>query len=186
MERELLKSIQVMTADGSNIKDGFDKSTAGGPSVLRAGAVEMDDQCLSCTGVSAHAMELFKIACISYKPSAVQYRQSLLSRPKLMQMRRTLVDKCEEVINGDAWPHGGQDLRTGKVFRDLLQFYGNKEHSMSTNFSVIDDPTQPSANASFVPAYNSQRTLNQEASASQPDMLDLNLMSRNAQYNPSS
>ena len=46
MERELLKSIQVMTADGSNSKDNFDRSTAAGPSVLRAGAIEMDDQCL--------------------------------------------------------------------------------------------------------------------------------------------
>ena len=131
-------------------------------------------------------MELFKIACISYKPSAVQYRQNFLSRNKLMSMRRTLVDKCEEVINGDSWPHGGQDLSTGKIFRDLLQFYGNVEHSLSTDASAVDGPTQPSPNASFVPAYNSQRTLNQEASASQPDMLDMNLMSRNAQYNPSS
>lgn len=39
-------------------------------------------------------------------------------------MRRTLVDKCEEIINGNQWPHGTQDLRTGKIFRDLLQFYG--------------------------------------------------------------
>ena len=186
MERELLKSIQVMTADGQNLRDNFDKSTAAGPSVLRAGALEMDEHCLSCTGVSAHAMELFKVACISYKPSAVHYRNRLLSRLRLMDMRRTLVDKCEEVINGETWPHGGQDLRTGKIFRDLLQFYGNGEHSLSTDPSFVDGPTQPSANASFVPAFNSQRTLNQEASASQPDMHDISFMSRHAQYNPSS
>ena len=60
------------------------------------------------------------MACLSYKPSPVQYRRNKLSRPKLLEMRRTLVDKCEEVINGGGWPHGEQDLRTGKIFRDLL------------------------------------------------------------------
>jgi len=69
-------------------------------------------------------MQLFKLACISYAPSPVNYRQNQLSRKKLLAMRRTLVDKCEEIINSNSWPHGAQDLRTGKIFRDLLQFYG--------------------------------------------------------------
>ena len=69
-------------------------------------------------------MQLFKVACISYHPSSVSYRQNQLSRKKLLNMRRTLVDKCEEIINNNQWPHGAQDLRTGKIFRDLLQFYG--------------------------------------------------------------
>ena len=107
-------------------------------------------------------MELFKTACLSYKPSAVQYRHTMLSRPRLLEMRRTLVDKCEEVINGGAWPHGSQDLRTGKIFRDLLQFYGAAhDHALSSDASGMDGPTQPSANASFMPAYASQRTLDQ-------------------------
>ena len=43
-------------------------------------------------------MQLFKLACISYQPSPVHYRQNALSRKKLLNMRRTLVDKCEEIM----------------------------------------------------------------------------------------
>jgi hypothetical protein len=60
------------------------------------------------------------MACISYKPSKVNYRSNMMARTKLLKMRRTLIDKCEELINGDTWPHGAQNLRTGKIFNDLL------------------------------------------------------------------
>ena len=43
-----------------------------------------------------------------------------MTRKKLLNMRKTLIDKCEEVINQNVWPHGQQDLRTAKIFRDLL------------------------------------------------------------------
>ena len=69
--------------------------------VPRTGSVKLDENCLSCTGANAQAMQLFKVACISYQPSAVNYRANQLSRKKLLSMRRTLVDKCEEIINGN-------------------------------------------------------------------------------------
>jgi hypothetical protein len=65
-------------------------------------------------------MELFKMACISYKPSSVNYRNNNLPRTKLLKMRRTLIDKCEELINNDHWPHGSGNLRTAKIFKDLV------------------------------------------------------------------
>jgi hypothetical protein len=43
-----------------------------------------------------------------------------------MHMRRTLLDKCEQVINkGAAFmsQDENKDLRTGKIFMDLLQFH---------------------------------------------------------------
>lgn len=67
------------------------------------------------------------MACISYNPSRVSYRHNTLSRKKLLNMRKTLIDKCEEVINTNDWPHGESDLRTGKIFKDLLQFYGTMD-----------------------------------------------------------
>lgn len=94
----------------------------------------MNEKCLSCTGVPSHMLQLFKMACISYKPSQVQYRSFALSRKKLLKMRRTLIDKCEELINSEIWPHGQQDLRTGKIFKDLMQFYGS-DVSMMTDGS---------------------------------------------------
>lgn len=75
-------------------------------------------------------------------------------------MRKTLVDKCEEVINNNSWPHGSQDLRTGKIFKDLLQFYGTVDQSIYSDGSngMHDNTTMPQSNASFMPAI-SQRTL---------------------------
>lgn len=35
-----------------------------------------------------------------------------------MQMRKTLVDKCEQVIN-----QSGQQVKTERVFKDLMQFH---------------------------------------------------------------
>ena len=72
-----------------------------GPAPTQAGSVKLDEKCLSCTGAAAQAMQLFKVACISYHPSAVSYRQNQLSRKRLLNMRRTLVDKCEEIINNN-------------------------------------------------------------------------------------
>ena len=125
----------------------------------RAGPVTLDQDCLSCAGVPSHTMELFKMACIQYKPGSVNYRHNTLSRKKLLGMRKTLIDKCEEVINNNGWPHGSQDLRTGKIFKDLLQFYGTVDQSIYSDGSGMHDQTTlPQSNASFMPAI-SQRTL---------------------------
>ena len=40
----------------------------------RSGSVKVDKSCLSCAGVPSHTMKMFKMACISYKPSPIQYR----------------------------------------------------------------------------------------------------------------
>jgi len=50
-----------------------------------------------------------------------------MTRADLMAMRKTLIEKCEEVINSDRWPHGKNKggLTTAKIFNDLLQFYGD-------------------------------------------------------------
>ena len=74
--------------------------------MIKAGPVEVNEKCLSCSGVPSHTLELFKLACISYKPSDVCYRNNVLTRKRLLKMRRTLIDKCEELINNEAWPHG--------------------------------------------------------------------------------
>lgn len=35
-------------------------------------------------------------------------------------MRRTLLEKCEEVIDGTTWPFGRNNLSTAKIFNDLI------------------------------------------------------------------
>ena len=69
--------------------------------------VQLEDSCLSCNGIPSQTVQMFKAACLSYKPSKVAYRYQVFQRNQLMTMRRVLVDKCEEVINKSAsWPHG--------------------------------------------------------------------------------
>ena len=80
----------------------------------------MDDKCLSCSGAPVRSMELFKAACISYKPSSVLYRKTKVSRPKLMEMRKLLLEKCEEVISSGPWQQKLDGLTTEKIYSDLL------------------------------------------------------------------
>lgn len=51
---------------------------------LRSGSINFDKGCLSCRGEPAHTMKLFKMACLSYKPSPVDYRESTMSRKGLI------------------------------------------------------------------------------------------------------
>jgi hypothetical protein len=85
-------------------------------------------------------MQLFKLACLSYNPSRVVYRKNNLTRKQLMQMRKTLIEKCEEVINTQKVfinLKEGLDLRTAKLFKDLLQFHTG-EYS-SVDFVLAQD-----------------------------------------------
>jgi hypothetical protein len=36
--------------------------------------IQLDDNCLSCNGVPSQTVQLFKAACLSYKPGKVAYR----------------------------------------------------------------------------------------------------------------
>ena len=36
--------------------------------------VNVDPKCLSCSGQASHVLQQFKMACLSYTPSKVQYR----------------------------------------------------------------------------------------------------------------
>ena len=65
----------------------------------RTGPIRVKESCLSCAGVPSHTMDLFKLACIQYQPSNVLYRNNNMTRKRLLGMRKTLIDKCEEVIN---------------------------------------------------------------------------------------
>ena len=117
---------------------------------MKAGSVKMKKDCLTCAGEPSHVMKMFKLACISYKPSPVNYRHNNLSRQKLLNMRKTLVDKCEEVINNENWAGKTQDLSTGRIFRDLMQFYGTADQShfspVRTGVLSIHNTTGPFTN----------------------------------------
>lgn len=60
-----------------------------------------------------------------YGSNKVNYRQNIIPRNQLMEMRKTLLEKCEEVISYTPWPFTRNNLTTAKIFNDLLQFHGD-------------------------------------------------------------
>lgn len=56
-------------------------------------------------------LRLFKLACLSYRSSEVQYRDQQFSREALLQLRRTIIEKCTQTLpestlfsNGPMYP----------------------------------------------------------------------------------
>lgn len=87
-----------------------------------------------------------------------------MSRVQLMQMRKTLIEKCEEVINTQKVFFNvkeGLDLRTAKLFKDLLQFHTGERSQpeiILSQDSIVSGATPNNYSASFMPAI-SQRNL---------------------------
>jgi len=53
----------------------------------------------------------------------VNYRQTLILRSQLLEMRKTLLEKCEEVVDGTFFPFVKNNLKTQKIFNDLVQYH---------------------------------------------------------------
>lgn len=114
--------------------------------LLAEGPVKLDKNCLSCQGQPLHTIEAFKIACLQYKPGKVNYRANVMKREDLIVMRKTLLDKCEQIINHTISPFSENNLSTKKIFSDLMQYHLseqmllNPQHQGSSSvMGVISD-----------------------------------------------
>jgi hypothetical protein len=86
-------------------------------------------------------VEMFKLACVSYKPSLVVYRNAPLTRKHLINMRRTLIDKCEEQINHPDWTKETNSLKTARIFKDLMQYQTmHLNEGSATDLGVVTSP----------------------------------------------
>jgi hypothetical protein len=63
-------------------------------------------------------------AMSTQRENKVNYRQKLILRSHLQDIRLTLLEKCEEVIENTTWPFATHNLTTSKIFNDLIQFHG--------------------------------------------------------------
>jgi hypothetical protein len=71
--------------------------------------ITIQQQCLTHAqpGIdTSHILKLFKIACLSYKPSDVVYRDHTMTRAGLIAIRRELIEKVSKTL-----PHS-------KLFKD--------------------------------------------------------------------
>ena len=88
------------------------------------------------------------LSSVKNQPSSkVSYRQSFIPRQLLMEMRKTLLDKCEEVIDYTYWPFGKNGLTTAKIFNDLVQYH-NEQHKNDGSLQVQHLATEVDASSS--------------------------------------
>mmetsp|Transcript_75144 Transcript_75144/g.135351 ORF Transcript_75144/g.135351 Transcript_75144/m.135351 type:complete len:543 (+) Transcript_75144:86-1714(+) len=60
--------------------------------------INLDKRCLSCSGSPATTLAGFKLACLQYSPSAVEYRRVSYSRAELISLRLDLLHQAQEQL----------------------------------------------------------------------------------------
>ena len=68
----------------------------------------------------------------------IVYRGNKLRRRTIQDMKYTLLDKCDQIIESTVWPFMETSLNTDKVFADLVAFY--KDGNFSRRPSASLDP----------------------------------------------
>ena len=53
-------------------------------------------------------------------PSTITYRSHNYPVIQILEMRKTLLEKCEQVVETSPWPFEQNNLSTNKIFYDLV------------------------------------------------------------------
>jgi DNA repair exonuclease SbcCD ATPase subunit len=62
-------------------------------------ALKLKPDCLSCTGQGSMLASAFKLACISYEPSTLNYRNKTFTRPQLLTLLGSLVQSSWQSVS---------------------------------------------------------------------------------------
>ena len=83
--------------------------------------IKIDSKCLSHQNGkdSQLTLNLFKMACLTYKPSQVNYREQNFDRKLLIQIRRGLIDKLQVLIQ-NSWLFVDNAFFPRRYFDDLM------------------------------------------------------------------
>ena len=63
--------------------------------------ITFDHKCLSHQNPgpdTQFTLKMFKMACLAYKPSDINYRNMVIDRPRMIQLRRGMIDKLTSVL----------------------------------------------------------------------------------------
>eukprot|EP00811_Abedinium_folium_P024911 NODE_3505_length_2026_cov_7.953660.p1 GENE.NODE_3505_length_2026_cov_7.953660~~NODE_3505_length_2026_cov_7.953660.p1 ORF type:complete len:575 (-),score=100.36 NODE_3505_length_2026_cov_7.953660:181-1905(-) len=74
-----------------------DCSASGGPSMVSP-VVSIDKRCLSCSGSAATQLAGFKMACLQYTPTPVEYGQEVYVRSELINLQLDLLKQAKEQV----------------------------------------------------------------------------------------
>merc|ERR1719265_2577563 len=71
--------------------------------------VSVDTRCLSCSGQAPLVMAAFKMACLQYTPSKVEYQAQAYDRHDLLQHRQTLLRRAYDALRSGPAPEQAKD-----------------------------------------------------------------------------
>lgn len=86
-------------------------------------------------------MKLFKMACLAYKPSDINYRGMVVDRSTMVQVRRGLIDKATNLLpNCDLFKHNA--IYPRRYFDDLMVESGIEKQKELQKYNVSIDLTR--------------------------------------------
>eukprot|EP00359_Climacostomum_virens_P000882 CAMPEP_0204896932 /NCGR_PEP_ID=MMETSP1397-20131031/452_1 /ASSEMBLY_ACC=CAM_ASM_000891 /TAXON_ID=49980 /ORGANISM="Climacostomum Climacostomum virens, Strain Stock W-24" /LENGTH=675 /DNA_ID=CAMNT_0052064619 /DNA_START=1209 /DNA_END=3236 /DNA_ORIENTATION=+ len=62
-------------------------------------SIKISADCLSCAGKSSMVTHAFKLACISYDPSPLSYRNRIFTRTQLLQVEGNMLQNCWSLVS---------------------------------------------------------------------------------------
>ena len=108
-------------------------------------------------------MRLFKLACLAYTPSKINYRNLVIDRKQMIVMRRSLIDRISNLL-----PHcelfKESAIYPRRYFDDLMMEEKRASLNMSPHSPSLDDPDLRSRIGLTAP------NLNQNSSNFLPDV----------------
>jgi len=126
--------------DSFNETVKFNNKALGKLNQLEQMPIKIDQKCLNCNS-SSHdpqlTTKLFKIACLSYKPSDLEYRGQTMSRVALIGLRRSLIEKITRT------------LPNSSLFRDNIMYPRRYFDDLILEQRAVQQQTQSQFNSNF-------------------------------------
>jgi len=98
--RERTSSPRAKTAPGATKPKTGKKETI----------MSVDNRCLSCSGQAPLVMSAFKMACLQYTPSQVEYQSQAYDRQELLQHRSSLLRRAYDALRNGPAPEQAKDV----------------------------------------------------------------------------
>ena len=100
--------------------------------------LKLDQKCLNCSPDVEHNIKLFKVACLAYQPSSVNYRKQNFTKQQLMAVRKFLVGQTAQLILSSP-SMKRMNLCSKKVFDDI---YIHLENQAKLNNNISEEAAE--------------------------------------------
>merc|ERR1712217_228599 len=97
-ERSKTCSLPELNGVGGRNSALSPRTPAAPPAPAAVPVMTIDKRCLSCSGSAATVLAGFKLACLQYAPSPVEYQKVTYSRSELIRLRMDLLSQAKEQL----------------------------------------------------------------------------------------